>query len=341
MTNKLILIIASAFMMIQFAIMMPLNSSPKEKPRATAKSPKIYAAVLSNKSYTVGLKNAGTGIYVGDLEGRKWQNLGFKNMRTFALEVFPDIGDGLIYAASGNGVMVSRDGGQSWRVATGWQITEVLRIKAVSQNPATVYIGTAYGAYKSEKYGEAWQRLTRRFVSALHLDIADPKRIYIGEEDGLRISKNSGEQFRRVKDFQKMVNSLAQDPGQPERLFLGTEENGLFLSTDRGKTWQPIATKFSQATVYHIFLDPQNPKRIFAATYAHGVLHSGDGGQSWQSLNQGLASIPVYDVAIHPDHPDILYAATINFGIYRSLNGGRSWQPFALNGTQVMEIEIK
>ncbi|RMD92126.1 MAG: hypothetical protein D6814_17360, partial [Calditrichaeota bacterium] len=149
-----------------------------------ARSVKIYAAVLSNKSYTVGRNNPGTGLYVGDETGKTWKNLAFKNMRTFAIDIFPDYGDGLFYTANGNGVIVSRDGGKSWRVTTGWKITEVLKIRAWPRDPRIVYIGTAYGAYKSVQMGENWQQLTHRFVSALHLDVEDSQRVYLGEQQG-------------------------------------------------------------------------------------------------------------------------------------------------------------
>lgn len=302
---------------------------------------RLFVAVLSNKSYTVGARNPGTGLFVGDEQGREWRNLAFPNMRTFAIEVLPQVGDGLIYTANGNGVIVSRDGGKHWRVTTGWQITEVLKIAVDPRNPAVVYIGTAYGAYRSDDFGETWQPLNRRFVYSLHLDVERPERLYIGEDDGLLISEDGGRRFRRVKGLRYPILSLAQDKVQPQRLLLSTEDDGLFLSTDRGKSWQAITTAPEGCTAYQIVFSPHNPREVFAATFAHGVLLSHDGGQTWQGEQSAFEGIPVHCVAVHPSKPQVLYAGTLNEGIYRSDDGGRTWHPFALQGTHVMEIEIR
>ncbi len=301
---------------------------------------KLYAAVLSNKSYTVGAKNLGVGLFVGDESGANWKNIAFSNMRTFAIEIFPDHGDGLFYTANGNGVIVSRDGGKSWRVTTGWEITEVLEAVAVPNNPEIIYIGTAYGLWKSVHYGENWQNLTKRFVNAVHIDVVDPNRIYLGEEDGMRISDKSGNSFKPVKGLAYAVNDFAQDTSDPKRLYLGTEDHGLFISSNQGKSWQQVTTA-SQATVYSVAIDPRNHNIVFAATFADGILRSEDRGKTWQTITKGVEDIPVYTIVFHPDDSAIIYAGTVNRGILRSTNGGESWQQFALDGTHIWELEIK
>ncbi len=301
---------------------------------------KLYAAVLSNKGYTVGAKNFGTGLYVGNESGANWENIAFGNMRTFAIEIFPDHADGLFYTANGNGVIVSRDGGKSWRVTTGWKITEVLEAAAVPENPEIIYIGTAYGLWKSVEYGENWQNLTKRFVNAVHLDVEDAHRIYLGEEDGMRFSKKAGNSFKTVKKLPYAVNDFAQDISDPKRLYLGTEDHGIFISNNQGESWQQVTTA-SQATIYSVSIDPRNHNIVFAATFADGILRSEDRGKTWQIITTGLDDIPVYTIVFHPDDSAIIYAGTVNRGILRSTNGGESWQQFALDGTHIWELEIK
>ena len=308
---------------------------------AGAEEPQVYVAVVSNKSFTVGAKNAGSGLFVGDLSGGTWRNLAFSNMRTFSVEVLPHIGSGLIYTANGNGVIISRDGGKTWRVTTGWEITEVLKIAANPQNPATVYIGTAYGAYKSVDFGETWQQLTHRYVYSLHLDVQDTSRIYVGEEDRLLVSTNAGRSFRRTGRLSLPVLSLAQDPQEPDILFLGTEDDGLFVSRNRGKSWRQVGTAPVTATVYQILIDEHDPRRIFAATFAHGVLISHDGGRSWMGQQKTLQGMPVFCIALHPQDRNTLFAGTQKWGIVSSEDGGKTWKPFGLDGTYVMEIEIR
>ncbi len=302
---------------------------------------KIYVAVLSNQSFTVGARNPGVGLYVGDDQGESWLNIGFKNMRTFAAEIFPNYGEGLFYTANGNGVIVSRDGGNSWRVTTGWEITEILEASAVPDNPKIIYIGTAYGLWKSIEFGENWQRLTKRFVAGLNIDVADANRIYLGEEDGLLISQNAGKSFSKVKKIASAVNQIAQDNADPDRLYLGTEDDGVYISDDRGKSWRQVPGQLANATVFSVTVDQRNPNRIFVGTFGNGIFRSNDRGKTWQSFMDGLEDIAVYEIAIHPEQSSILYAGTVNRGIFRSMNGGESWTPFALDGTHVLELEIK
>ena len=313
------------------------------KPDALAQSSKrkIYAAVLSNLSYTVGAKNLGVGLFVGDENGAKWENVAFSNMRTFAIEIFPDHGAGLFYTANGNGVIVSRDGGKSWRVTTGWEITEVVEAAAVPTNPEIIYIGTAYGLWKSVDYGENWQNLTKRFVNAVHIDVADPNRIYLGEEDGIRISEKSGDSFRPIKSFAHAVNHFAQDNSDPHRLYLGTEDHGIFISNNQGESWRQVVTASQTATVYSVAVDLKNPNIVFASTFADGILRSLDRGKTWQAITNGVKDIPVYKIVIHPEESGIIYAGTVNRGILRSTDGGESWKQFALDGTHIWELEIK
>ncbi|MCG8603628.1 hypothetical protein MJD09_01330 [bacterium] len=302
---------------------------------------KIYAAVLSNRSYTVGAKNLGVGLFVGNQDGSEWQNVAFSNMRTFAIEIFPNHGEGLFYTANGNGVIVSRDGGKTWRVTSGWQVTEVLEAAAVPNNPQIIYVGTAYGLWKSTEYGENLQRLTKRFVNSVHLDVKDPDRIYVGEEDGMVISQDAGKSFQPAKNISDAVNHIAQENSDPRRLYLGTEDQGLFISDDRGKSWQQITTAPKTATVYSVAVDPKNHNIVFASTFADGILRSSDRGKTWQTITNGVDDIPVYKIVLHPDDSAVIYAGTVNRGILRSTDGGESWVPFALDGTHVWELEVK
>lgn len=301
----------------------------------------IYAGVISNKSFTVGAKNPGTGLFCVTDNGSNIKNIGFKNMRTFSVAVFPDVAQGLIYCANGNGFFVSKNMGKKWRVTTGWQITEVLEVATAALNAKIVYIGTAYGLYKSTEYGENFEQLTKRFVAGLATDIEKPERIYLGEEDGLQISGNGGKSFKKVANFKYAVNAIAQDCQKTDRLYLGTEDNGIFISDNRGKSWMQTVGDAANATVYGITVDRKNPERIFAATFEYGVLRSNDRGKTWQALTNGLKNVAVYDIVIHPDEGNVLFAGTANKGILQSDDNGATWKPFALDGTHVIDLVIK
>ena len=61
-------------------------------------------------------------------QGQTWERRGWRDYnRTFYCE---QGSDGTIWCACGNGVLRSTDGGYSWRTTTGWEVTEVLKVKA-------------------------------------------------------------------------------------------------------------------------------------------------------------------------------------------------------------------
>src|SRR5689334_8799774 len=65
------------------------------------------------------------------------------------------------------------------------------------------------------------------------------------------------------------VRSLAFDPQNSDRIFLGTSAGNLYLSSDNGKSWARFAHLGSAAEMVldHIVVDPVDPKNIFVAAW--------------------------------------------------------------------------
>ena len=63
------------------------------------------------------------------------------------------------------------------------------------------------------------------------------------------------------------VRSLAYDPGNPNRILLGTSAGQLFISQDGGNSWTMFA-HIGAGDDYvfdHIVFDPTNPAIVYAA----------------------------------------------------------------------------
>ena len=93
-------------------------------------------------------------------------------------------------------------------------------------------------------------------------------------------------------DGQKM----AVDPNNPNVVYVGTPQNGLFVTTNGGATWQSVsavpAKPNGSSGVYPgitgILFDPAlggttggNTNTIFASSYGNGVYESTNAGASW------------------------------------------------------------
>jgi photosystem II stability/assembly factor-like uncharacterized protein len=138
------------------------------------------------------------------------------------------------------------------------------------------------------------------------------------------------------------VRSLAEDPSNPQRLFLGTTDGHVFRSEDAGEHWEIAgrAGPRQDAVLAALVVDPRGKHIVFAATWTldpragGGVFRSEDDGRTWRAA--GLAGKAVRALALAPSQPDVLVAGTLD-GVYRSEAAGdaeRKWERISPEGDE-------
>ena len=120
------------------------------------------------------------------------------------------------------------------------------------------------------------------------------------------------------------IRALAIDPPALDILYAGTNDSGVFKSTDGGGHWSAVNTGLTSLSVNAIAIDPATPTTLYAGTEAGGVFKSTNGGGTWSAANTGLATPVVYTLAINPTTPSTLYAGTL-LGVFKSTNSGGNW----------------
>jgi photosystem II stability/assembly factor-like uncharacterized protein len=307
--------------------------------------PVVYVPVVSSELFIVGAPNPQTGLFLSRDNGRAWDHTGWKNIRAFGVAVDPHSDGETIYIASGNGVIKTEDGGESWRLMTDWRITEVLDVRIDRVETENVYIATAYGAFRSSDGGWTWteqnEGLLQTFLNVIRVDTENPEIIYAGGESGLYRSADRAGTWEHIGFTHMPVRAIAQSRTSPDVLFVGTEDDGIFRSNDRGKTWERLRNGLRHGTFYTISLDPTNDAVIYAGGYETGVYKSADGGNSWRRFTAGLTDLNVPAVAVHPTQNDIVFAGTNGGGLFRSVNGGRTWEKVGLHSAEIYSIEIE
>ena len=143
------------------------------------------------------------------------------------------------------------------------------------------------------------------------------------------------------------VRSLAFDPNNPDRVYLGTSAGTLYLSTDNGKSWSRFARLGSSAEMVldHIVIDPSDPKNMFVAAWnaqmpnSDGDLfRSQDAGKTWEIVAD-LHGKSLRALAISSANPKVLVAGALD-AIYRSRDGGRNWERISPeNHAEIKNIE--
>jgi photosystem II stability/assembly factor-like uncharacterized protein len=139
----------------------------------------------------------------------------------------------------------------------------------------------------------------------------------------------------------------------PDTVYAGVEDAGLFRSTDGGQQWQELPGLRGHRSgpswqpgaggmcLHTIILDPSQRGRMFAAISAAGAFRSDDAGQTWRPINHGLQSegIPdpdaevghcVHRIAMHPSRPAVLYMQK-HWDVMRSDDAGESWHEVSGN----------
>jgi len=283
------------------------------------------------------------GLFVSADAGLTWQHRGWREyIRTFYSEAG---NDGTIWSACGNGVLRSTDNGIHWKVTTGWEVTEVLKVKAAPSLPSLVFASTAYGVFRSTDRGETWEKKTagmrRPFSGDVCIDRTDPRRVLAATEEGVYLSENGGETWRQTGAAGKGVRVVVQDPFNASQFWFGTEEDGVYRSTDSGKKWAQRSPGSLHSAVYTIAIHPRRKDCLYLGTYGDGIFVTTDGGRHWEARSNGLSNMHIHALVVLPSAPDVLLAGTLNHGLFRSTDSGGTWQSCFQDSSQVWGLSVR
>jgi photosystem II stability/assembly factor-like uncharacterized protein len=176
---------------------------------------------------------------------------------------------------------------------------------------------------------------------------------------------NSGVTWFPVTDGQlgsSSVSAVAVSESNPDVVYIGTGEtelrgnimqgDGVYKSTDGGKTWKHAGLRDTQA-IARIRIHPTNPDVVYAAALGHpygpneerGVFRSSDGGVTWKRVLFRNSRAGAIDLAIDPKDPRVLFASIWDVyrtpwtlssggpasGFFRSTDGGDTWTEITRN----------
>ncbi len=132
------------------------------------------------------------------------------------------------------------------------------------------------------------------------------------------------------------VNCFATNPRQPNVVYAGTQGNGVLLSEDGGKKWQPAG--LAGQIVKSLAMSKREQGVLYAGTRPPAVFVSRDSGRSWAELNsfrkmrQPAWKTPtepepyVLGLAVSPTDPNVIIAGVEAGAVLRSEDGGQTWQ---------------
>jgi photosystem II stability/assembly factor-like uncharacterized protein len=176
---------------------------------------------------------------------------------------------------------------------TAWQQL----VTTASMPAADVAIGHNQGVYEI--------RIAPSNSSILYMEYLG--NVYRSSDKGATWTKTA---FTPVKenpndDYRTNGQKMAVDPHNPDVVYVGTPQNGLFVTADGGVTWNAVSgvpvtdkdDKGGYPGITGIAFDPNSQVSvgktnvIFASSYGRGVYKSINGGQSWTALTGGPQNV--------------------------------------------------
>jgi hypothetical protein len=146
-------------------------------------------------------------------------------------------------------------------------------------------------------------------------------------------------------------HSIALDPEEPKRMYVGISAAGVFRTEDGGETWTPanrgtaadfLPDPFPELgqCVHKLLVHPARPERLWQQNHC-GVYRSDDRGEHWERLEgNGLPSGFGFPLALDHRHPDAAFVIPEEsaenrvtcdgrLGVYRTDDAGASWSLLA------------
>ena len=221
-----------------------------------------------------------------------------------------------LYTAA-NKVFRSDDRGDSWQEISGdlttrtdrnsWKVMgKYWSIDAVAKDQSTSLWGT---------------------IVSLNESPVKENLIYAGTDDGLIQVSEDAKTWRKISEFPGVPQYTYVSDIEPskfdENVVFATFDNlkrddftpYVFKSTDKGKTWNSIASNLPKnGSVHTIEQDYKNPNLLFVGT-EFGIFFTTDGGENWIQLKNGIPTISVKDIEIQKRENDLVIA-TFGRGFY-------------------------
>ncbi|MFC1552380.1 T9SS type A sorting domain-containing protein [Candidatus Latescibacterota bacterium] len=236
-----------------------------------------------------------------------------------------------------------------------------LEMRSIVIHPSNSDIVLAGGAsgdiFKTIDGGKSWKRVHNYRVNNIHPDVfnaisyspSNPDIVYTGMSFwrsyitdrpypfdptipslGMLKSTDGGENWdfinNGLESTYKNINHIAIHPTNPDIVFIGTLNSGIYKTEDGGNNWSESSDGIIVPDVRAIVFDSSNYNILYAGCQRGSIYKSTDGGNNWQQISFGIdPEAAIRSIVMDPTNSQTIYAGDWLSGVYRSTNGGRTW----------------
>jgi photosystem II stability/assembly factor-like uncharacterized protein len=130
------------------------------------------------------------------------------------------------------------------------------------------------------------------------------------------------------------TNSIAFHPSNPNIIYIGAAQGGVWKSINGGINWFAITDGLSSLSCGDVVIDQSNPNILYLGTgeqnysgdshYGDGIFKSIDAGVTWVKIATTTIGTYFSKLAIDPSNSNTIYAAG-SLGVFKSTNAGLNW----------------
>jgi photosystem II stability/assembly factor-like uncharacterized protein len=275
----------------------------------------------------------GGGVFKTVDAGNSWKNVtdGFLGVGSIGAIAVAPSDPNVVYVGTGSacprgnisvgdGIYKSTDAGKTWKHAGLRQAGQIGKIRVHPDNPDLVYVAALgqifgpnaeRGVFRSKDGGKSWEKVLyvsdKTGVVDLSMDARNPRNLFASAWSAER---------------------------KPWTMISGSENDGIYRSTDAGDTWKKISGGLPEGLVgkSSVAISPANPNRVWVLLEAEGdrggVYRSDNGGDTFQRVNgdANLRQRPWYYIHIYADPVDENTVYGLNTGFYKSVDGGKTFE---------------
>ena len=314
------------------------------KESAQLKDQAIHSLAQSESDPNVLIAGTYTTIFRSDDSGETWKQLPTSNFTGLhhveSLAIDPRTAN-TIYAGTFYLPYKSQDGGKTWQVIKNGMIddSDIFAIDIDPRDPNHIIASACSGIYETKNAGDSWRKVqgipsqSRRTRAILqHPSLAGV--VFAGTTEGFWLSEKNGDadSWMVTTSRQLEINSIAVHSSRPEMIYIGTNNYGIMVSSDGGKSFTPMNSGYSGRFANAILADRETPNRVYASTINTATgggffFVSNDMGESWRPSMRSMPSrLITYSILQDSRDGNVIYLGT-NLGVYRSADRGATWAP--------------